>query len=293
MLSSYLTYSYFTWGFPGYNSPVCWYGQCCYHSVAPPRKLRFWLTVSLVYSGGISNFFFSCLCFCSHTGNIKASLRCPFRDSRVEFTEQWLKLFLHFSLLYSCREHSREMDAWSETLLSKCPHHSCGQQEGPQKRRTHAQGARQDEAGVCTCVLSRTRFPFNSDAVISTSLSMLTNLQEPVKSEEGRDMAHRISAVGYLECSAKTKDGVREVFEMATRAALQVPKRKNRRGCQLLWRDNSPANQLLSGSSRPFLLEKPETNGFRGPHVLHKCKHATEEYERLARLFKSKTHQAL
>lgn len=106
-------------------------------------------------------------------------------------------------------------------------------------------------------------------------------------------MAHRISAVGYLECSAKTKDGVREVFEMATRAALQVRKRKNKSVCQLLWRDSSPANQLLSGSSRPFLLEKPETNGFRGPHVLRKCRYATEEYERLARLFKSETHQAL
>ncbi|KAL3974497.1 hypothetical protein ACER0C_023123 [Sarotherodon galilaeus] len=46
--------------------------------------------------------------------------------------------------------------------------------------------------------------------------------QEPVKPEEGRDMANRISAFGYLECSAKTKDGVRDVFEMATRAALQT-----------------------------------------------------------------------
>ncbi|AWP02473.1 Rho-related GTP-binding protein RhoC [Scophthalmus maximus] len=58
--------------------------------------------------------------------------------------------------------------------------------------------------------------------------------QEPVKIEEGRDMASRISAFGYLECSAKTKDGVREVFEMATRAALQVRKRKKRGGCALL-----------------------------------------------------------
>ena len=31
--------------------------------------------------------------------------------------------------------------------------------------------------------------------------------QEPVRSEEGRDMANRISAFGYLECSAKTKEG--------------------------------------------------------------------------------------
>ncbi|XP_062365394.1 rho-related GTP-binding protein RhoC isoform X2 [Cinclus cinclus] len=45
--------------------------------------------------------------------------------------------------------------------------------------------------------------------------------QEPVKPEEGRDMANRINAFGYLECSAKTKEGVREVFEMATRAGLQ------------------------------------------------------------------------
>ncbi|KGL78729.1 Rho-related GTP-binding protein RhoC, partial [Tinamus guttatus] len=50
--------------------------------------------------------------------------------------------------------------------------------------------------------------------------------QEPVRPEEGRDMANRISAFGYLECSAKTKEGVREVFEMATRAGLQVRKNK-------------------------------------------------------------------
>ncbi|KAK9404576.1 rho-related GTP-binding protein RhoC [Crotalus adamanteus] len=57
--------------------------------------------------------------------------------------------------------------------------------------------------------------------------------QEPVKPEDGRDMANRINAFGYLECSAKTKDGVREVFEMATRAALQVRKNKRRKGCPL------------------------------------------------------------
>jgi len=58
--------------------------------------------------------------------------------------------------------------------------------------------------------------------------------QEPVKPEEGREMASKISAFGSLECSAKTKDGVREVFEMATRAALQVRKSKKKMVCALL-----------------------------------------------------------
>nr|XP_055113252.1 transforming protein RhoA-like isoform X2 [Symphalangus syndactylus] len=58
--------------------------------------------------------------------------------------------------------------------------------------------------------------------------------QEQVKPEEGRDMANRIGAFGYMECSAKTKDGVREVFEMATRAALQARREKKKSGCLVL-----------------------------------------------------------
>ena len=42
-----------------------------------------------------------------------------------------------------------------------------------------------------------------------------------------------VGAFGYLECSARNKEGVREVFETATRAALQV-KRRGRKKCALL-----------------------------------------------------------
>ena len=45
--------------------------------------------------------------------------------------------------------------------------------------------------------------------------------QKPVRTEEGRAMAERIGAFAYLECSARNNDGVREVFETATRVALQ------------------------------------------------------------------------
>ena len=55
-----------------------------------------------------------------------------------------------------------------------------------------------------------------------------------MKLDEARDMANRINAFGYLECSAKTKDGVREVFEMATRAALQARRGKKSNKCVVL-----------------------------------------------------------
>ncbi|TMS34545.1 hypothetical protein L596_002114 [Steinernema carpocapsae] len=57
--------------------------------------------------------------------------------------------------------------------------------------------------------------------------------QEPVKPDQGRAIAEQIGAFDYIECSAKTKDGIREVFEKATQAALQQKKRKNKK-CSLL-----------------------------------------------------------
>ena len=58
--------------------------------------------------------------------------------------------------------------------------------------------------------------------------------QEPVKSEEGSLMCERIKAYAYLECSAKTKEGVRDVFTTAARAALTrmtKAERRNKRKC--------------------------------------------------------------
>ncbi|CAF4870148.1 unnamed protein product [Rotaria magnacalcarata] len=66
-----------------------------------------------------------------------------------------------------------------------------------------------------------------------TKRELMKMKQELVRSEYGRNMADRIGAVGYLECSARTKEGVREVFEFATRAAL-MRKRKRKGGCLII-----------------------------------------------------------
>ncbi|KAJ5083752.1 hypothetical protein N7456_013179 [Penicillium angulare] len=44
--------------------------------------------------------------------------------------------------------------------------------------------------------------------------------QSPVTAEQGEEVRRKIGAYKYLECSARTNEGVKEVFESATRAAL-------------------------------------------------------------------------
>ena len=67
----------------------------------------------------------------------------------------------------------------------------------------------------------------------ATRRELSKSKQEPIRTEEGRAMAEKIGAYAYLECSAKLNEGVREVFETATRAALQT-KKKRRNYCNML-----------------------------------------------------------
>jgi len=59
------------------------------------------------------------------------------------------------------------------------------------------------------------------------------NRQKPVSVDEANAVAQKIGAYKYLECSARSGDGVKEVFEHATRAAL-LTKTKKKKACLLL-----------------------------------------------------------
>ncbi|CAC5373616.1 RAC2 [Mytilus coruscus] len=57
----------------------------------------------------------------------------------------------------------------------------------------------------------------------------------PITFSEGQTLAKRIDAVKYIECSAKTQEGLQSVFEEAAKAGLFAPKHKpQHRSCILL-----------------------------------------------------------
>ncbi|KAG8200247.1 hypothetical protein JTE90_021902 [Oedothorax gibbosus] len=62
--------------------------------------------------------------------------------------------------------------------------------------------------------------------------------QSVITRSMGRDMAERIGAVDYMECSAKTKDGIKQVYAVAIQSAMGNPPHKQKKlvkcgGCRL------------------------------------------------------------
>lgn len=60
-------------------------------------------------------------------------------------------------------------------------------------------------------------------------------LADPLSPSQGDMVRQKIGATRYLECSAKTGEGVREVFEQATRLALVSNKKHGKKSkCSIL-----------------------------------------------------------
>ena len=74
-----------------------------------------------------------------------------------------------------------------------------------------------------------TKLDLRSDA--NTVAKLREKNQTPISTEEGMDMAKQIGAVKYLECSALTQKGLKNVFDEAIRVVLVPPqKTKKNRG---------------------------------------------------------------
>ena len=68
----------------------------------------------------------------------------------------------------------------------------------------------------------------------NTKRMLETIKRGPVEYEEGGRLREKIKAYAYLECSAKAKEGVREVFETAARATLDNKKNRSKGKCLIL-----------------------------------------------------------
>ena len=58
----------------------------------------------------------------------------------------------------------------------------------------------------------------------------------PITAQQGEKLAQDISAFAYLECDALTREGVRDVFDTAVRAAMAPPpdREMNASSCVML-----------------------------------------------------------
>ncbi|CAG5094487.1 Oidioi.mRNA.OKI2018_I69.XSR.g13601.t1.cds [Oikopleura dioica] len=73
-----------------------------------------------------------------------------------------------------------------------------------------------------------------------------------VSTQEGNQMATRIGATSYVECSALTKERVRDVFEIATKASLSRKRQKRRKR-----RPARHSNSLLFSPAIVVSLDRP------------------------------------
>lgn len=75
-------------------------------------------------------------------------------------------------------------------------------------------------------ILVGTKLDARNDQAITEKLK--NQGQKPVSLEQGQELARKIKAVKYMECSAKTSEGLKAVFDEAIKAVLFQKRRKKR-----------------------------------------------------------------
>jgi len=63
---------------------------------------------------------------------------------------------------------------------------------------------------------------------------VLAKVGQPISKDQGVQLAKELGARNYVECSALTQDGLKNVFDEAIRAALHKDNKKKNKGCMIL-----------------------------------------------------------
>ena len=87
----------------------------------------------------------------------------------------------------------------------------------------------------CAFLLVGTKIDLRDDA--ATIEKLAKNNQKPLSKEMGEKLAEELGAVRYIECSALTQEGVKNVFDeaiLAALAALKTPKLRKKDKCSIM-----------------------------------------------------------
>ena len=82
------------------------------------------------------------------------------------------------------------------------------------------------------CLIVGTQVDLRDDPAVIEKLGK--QKQRPVTSEHGERLAREVGAVKYVECSALTQRGLKNVFDEAIVAALEPPVQKKKSKCLIL-----------------------------------------------------------
>ncbi len=82
------------------------------------------------------------------------------------------------------------------------------------------------------CIIVGTQMDLREEP--STVERLAKNRQKPISSEAGERLGREMGAVKYLECSALTQKGLKNVFDEAIIAALEPPPSKKGKKCSIL-----------------------------------------------------------
>ena len=83
-------------------------------------------------------------------------------------------------------------------------------------------------------LLVGTQVDLRDDA--TTIEKLAKNRQKPITVEQAEKLARELRAVKYVECSALTQKGLKNVFDEAILAALEPPEQPKKKKCILLWK---------------------------------------------------------